>query len=64
VRYIVKAVTSSGEPAWIKRQAGPYRIGPREQATVFVTRGDAREAIRQLPEAIRNCAEFSVEATD
>ncbi len=64
MQYVVKVVTRNGQSAWIKRHAGPYRLGPREQATTFVAQGEARQAIRQLPETIRNSAEFSVEAAD
>jgi hypothetical protein len=59
--FIVKATTSTGLESWIKRQSGPYRLGPREHATIFVDRGLATRAIDELPEAIRNAAKFSVE---
>ena len=64
MEFVVRAVIGGNQTAWIKRQAGPYRIGPRGHATVFVTRGEAREAIRQLPEVIRNAAKFTVEAAE
>ena len=59
--FVVKVSTRYGLESWIKHQAGPYRIGPREQATVFVNRALARRAIDELPESIRKVATFSIE---
>jgi hypothetical protein len=61
IGFVVKADLSGGLAAWIKRQAGPYRLGPREQATVFADRNAAQASIRQLPEAVRNSAQFSIQ---
>jgi hypothetical protein len=62
--FVVKADLGSGLSAWIKRQAGPYRLGPREQATIFHDRNSAQASIMQLPEAVRLSARFSVEMTE
>jgi hypothetical protein len=59
--FVVKANLDGGLSAWIKRQAGPYRIGPREQASVFVDRGTAQASISQLPETIQRSATFSIQ---
>jgi hypothetical protein len=58
--FVVKADLGSGLTAFIKRQTGPFRLGPREQATVFADRHAARASIMQLPEAVRNSAKFSI----
>jgi hypothetical protein len=58
--FVVKADLGSGLTAFIKRQAGPYSLGPREQATVFSDRNAARASIVQLPETVRNSAKFSI----
>jgi hypothetical protein len=60
IGFVVKADIGSGLTAFIKRQAGPYRLAPREQATVFADRNEARASIQQLPESVRNSAQFSI----
>jgi hypothetical protein len=59
--FIVKADLGGGLFAWIKRRSGPYRIGPREHATVFADRIAAQESITQLPEEVRGSAKFSIQ---
>jgi hypothetical protein len=61
IGFVVQANLGSGI-AWIKRQAGPYRLGPREQATVFADRNAAQASIMQLPENIRHSAQFSIQS--
>jgi hypothetical protein len=62
IGFIVQADLSTGGTAWIKRQAGPFRLGPREQATVFIDRITAQASIAQLPEAVRGSARFSIQS--
>ena len=62
--YVIKTKTASGRSAWIKRQAGQYRIRPREQAAFFSREGEAQEVIRELPNYLGGKAQFSVEAAD
>jgi hypothetical protein len=64
IGYVVKADLNGGLTAWIKRQAGPYRLGPREQATVFADRKAAQGSMIQLPEAVRNSAKFSIQSAE
>ncbi len=59
--FVVQANLGGGL-ASIKRQAGPYRLGPREQAAVFADRNAAQASIMQLPENIRDSAQFSVQS--
>jgi hypothetical protein len=62
--FVVKADLGSGLSAWIKRQAGPYRLGPREQATVFADRISAQASIMQLPATVRSSAQFSIQTAE
>lgn len=62
--YVIKTVTPSGEWAWVKRQAGVYRVGPREQAAVFPTKGEAGEVMRELPRHLPGLREMSIDQAE
>ena len=63
-RFIVKATSDTGLEMWIAfPRGGGHRVcGPRENASVFVTRGEAQSAIEQMPASFKNAGfKFTVE---
>lgn len=60
--FVIKGNAPNGVEVWVKRQAGPYRLGPRDQARVFHDRIEAQRVISQLPAVFHNAGvEFSIE---
>jgi hypothetical protein len=59
--FVVKATSATGQVRWISPpRPGNYRLfGPRENAEVFRTRGEAHSAIGKIPRAFEH-AGFTV----
>ena len=65
--FVIKAVSSTGLAMWVSPpRFGDHRVfGPRENAEVFGTRGEAHSAIGTLPRAFEHAGfTFAVEAVE
>jgi hypothetical protein len=63
--FVIKAVSLTGLPMWVSPpRFGQHRVfGPRENAEIFRTQGEAHSAIGKLPRAFEYAGfNFSVEA--
>jgi hypothetical protein len=63
-RFVVKATSATGQIMWVSPpRPGNQRVfGPRENAERFRTRGEARSAIGQMPQAFEHAGfTFAVE---
>ncbi|HET6326239.1 MAG TPA: hypothetical protein VFG04_16295 [Planctomycetaceae bacterium] len=63
--FVAKATSAAGLEMWISppRPANQRVFGPRENAEVFRTRGQAQSAIGQMPQAFHGF-KFTVEETE
>jgi hypothetical protein len=63
--FVIKAVSSTGLEMWVSPpRFGEHRVfGPRENAEVFRTQGEAHSAIGTLPRAFEHAGfNFEVES--
>jgi hypothetical protein len=65
--FLVRVTSATGLEMWISiPRAGGHRVfGPRENADVFRTRGEAHSAIGKMPRAFEHAGfTFTVEGAD
>jgi hypothetical protein len=66
MRFIIKAVSSTGLEMWISRERfGNRTFGPREKAEVFRTRTEAQTGADKASQSFKDLdMRFTVEAAD
>lgn len=53
VAYVIKVIMGNGESAWVKSRCAPYRMGSRDDATVFANYGQACRVFDEMPRWFR-----------